>query len=44
MQASVRRVQQSRTRFRIHEFPERRFKRNEAEVKHRDLRGDPHVN
>jgi hypothetical protein len=31
----------------FHEFPERRFERIEAEVKHRDLRGDdpnPHVN
>jgi hypothetical protein len=24
----------------FHEFPERRFDRNEAEVKHRNLRGD----
>jgi hypothetical protein len=44
MPASVRRVQESRTRFTeclcFHKFPERRFERNEAEVKHRDLRGD----
>jgi hypothetical protein len=29
MQASVRRVQENQTRFRIHEFPERRFTRND---------------